>query len=619
MRRILVLISATVCFSLQLSQAQTVLDTNYQISQIMQTTRPIGLAFDSNGDLIVANAQQPPRKLTRVQLSNGSYASDSVIITFNGNDHRPEFITTDPNDNIYFGRPDFDNGDLYRLTPSLNIDTIYHASNQELDDPRGHAFDANGDLFVAINVHPNGDGFISKFTMNSNYQVVSQIIHFIDSFPSNVMDLKFAPNGDLYVASDETVSQIKFDGQGNVQSVDYDFVDIPVTSSGGSFSAGLAIDDDGSMYVTHLYTSQSTAGKIYSFDTLGNISLFAQGFNQPRDIIFDDEHRMYVSDFMGGKIYVIEPIIGPIVVSLQGTDVDCHGSASGSIVASSAGGSGNHGYVWNTGDTTATISSLFAGTYTVTVTDGNGNTVVDSLMINEPDALTDSIDSQDEVCLNDGNGSASVTASGGTAPYTYLWSTGSSDSTISGLLPGTYTVTITDANGCTTTDQAVIGTEFNTLPQPDLGPDTLVTGQAAYVLDPGAFASYQWQDGSTGSTFSATASGTYWVVVTDDNGCSNTDSVTLTIWPLGVEHITESSFNVYPNPASQMLVVERTQGSLNQLYVRMFDETGREVSTLRSRRSTITSIDVSNLSNGIYFVEVVDGTRVENIKVIVQH
>src|SRR5690606_25274181 len=108
-------------------------------------------------------------------------------------------------------------------------------------------------------------------------------------------------------------------------------------------------------------------------------------------------------------------------------------------------------YLWNNGETTPTISGLVAGNYSVGITDANGCTVSQSFNITQPTALTASTSQSNIACNGEDTGVASITVSGGVAPYTYLWSNGETTAAITGLTAGTYTVDVTDANGCTLT------------------------------------------------------------------------------------------------------------------------------------------------------------------------
>ena len=124
--------------------------------------------------------------------------------------------------------------------------------------------------------------------------------------------------------------------------------------------------------------------------------------------------------------------------------------------ANAFGGVAPYSYAWNNGASTQTITGLTVGTYSVVVTDSEGCTTSCSVTIHPSSTPSCWASSTDTSCGMP-NGSASVTASGGVAPYTYLWSNGSVNSAITGLASGTYTVTVTDSQGCTTTCSTTVG------------------------------------------------------------------------------------------------------------------------------------------------------------------
>ena len=302
LRSFLVLFTLTA--HLELVTAQISIPTGYLLHSISSTNSPIGMSFDANDKLLVANVQSPPRKITSFTLINGLYSSDSIVVNFNGNDHRPEFIALDGADNIYFARPDNNDGNLYRLTSNSTIENVYLANIGDLDDPRGMVFNDQGDLFVANNAYPNQDSYVSKFSFNTAHQLISQNLQFISGITSLVQDLTFAPNGDLFIAGGSSIARVQFDNNGNLQSVDQNFILFPSTPS--SRLVGIAVDIDGDMFVSQMNTASADSGKIFSFDTLGNYSVFASGFNQPRKLIFDSDNRLYVADYAENMIYMIE-------------------------------------------------------------------------------------------------------------------------------------------------------------------------------------------------------------------------------------------------------------------------------------------------------------------------
>ncbi len=133
------------------------------------------------------------------------------------------------------------------------------------------------------------------------------------------------------------------------------------------------------------------------------------------------------------------------------SNVLCNGGNTG-IISVVATGNAPFTYNWSNSGTTATLNNLISGTYSVTVTNANGCIKTASATVSEPTALVLSTPSVTNNICNGGNtGSASVTASGGTSPYTYAWSNGATTANATGLRAGTYTLTVKDANGCTKT------------------------------------------------------------------------------------------------------------------------------------------------------------------------
>jgi large repetitive protein len=153
-------------------------------------------------------------------------------------------------------------------------------------------------------------------------------------------------------------------------------------------------------------------------------------------------------------------IADQLLVILNATDATCFGSDNGSLTATVNGGSGDFSYEWNTTpvQTTATASGLEAGIYSVTVTDNVAGCSTElSGAISEPTAFEVDYEVTDATCITCTDGSVIITVTGGTDPYEYEWSNQQTESTITDLLPGDYTVTITDANGCTLVEVVEVG------------------------------------------------------------------------------------------------------------------------------------------------------------------
>lgn len=132
--------------------------------------------------------------------------------------------------------------------------------------------------------------------------------------------------------------------------------------------------------------------------------------------------------------------------------VKCHGQATGGVYVTVTGGNGNYTYLWSNGAVTADLAGVGAGTYTGTITDGNGCTysIPTGITISEPSSITVTAIVNNEI-QNGNSGAINVTVNGGITPYIFSWDNGSVTEDISGLSAGTYQVTVTDRNGCTAT------------------------------------------------------------------------------------------------------------------------------------------------------------------------
>lgn len=221
-------------------------------------------------------------------------------------------------------------------------------------------------------------------------------------------------------------------------------------------------------------------------------------------------------------------------VTTSRTDVSCFGGSNGSATVTVSGASGPYFYSWSpSGGTAATATGLTAGTYTVTITDANTCQTTRSFTILQPAALAASTSVTNVSCNGGANGTATVVASGGTAPYSYAWSpSGGTNATATGLVAGTYTVTITDANGCQTTKTATVTQPpaMNaSTSKTDVSCNGGANGTASIVVSGGAAPySYSWAPmGGTAATATGLPAGTYTVTVTDNNSCQTTRTVTI--------------------------------------------------------------------------------------------
>ena len=155
-----------------------------------------------------------------------------------------------------------------------------------------------------------------------------------------------------------------------------------------------------------------------------------------------------------GTYVVTEPLA--ITLSLSSVDASCYGYNDGSATVVAAGGTTPYSYSWGADGTTSTITELYAGTYSVVVTDANGCTATGFVIVNEPLELILSIAGTNPSYAGASDGSADLSVSGGTPSYVYYWDIGSSSEDISGLSAGTYCVSVYDVNQCVGTGCVIL-------------------------------------------------------------------------------------------------------------------------------------------------------------------
>jgi predicted transcriptional regulator len=188
---------------------------------------------------------------------------------------------------------------------------------------------------------------------------------------------------------------------------------------------------------------------------------------------------------------------------------------------------GGTSYLWNIGSTTAsiTVNPSTTTTYSVTVSDSNGCSAEDSVTVNVNPIPNADAGADDTICNGD---NAVLTASGG---ISYVWDNGAVTDviTVSPTATTTYTVTVTDVNGCTDNDSVTVN--VNPLPIADAGIDQTICIVSSTILNASGGVGYVWDTGETTAsiTVSPVATTTYFVTVTDANGCTDDDSVTVTV------------------------------------------------------------------------------------------
>jgi uncharacterized repeat protein (TIGR01451 family) len=276
----------------------------------------------------------------------------------------------------------------------------------------------------------------------------------------------------------------------------------------------------GSAPYTYLWSTGATTASI-SVTAPGTYSLTVTGANGCQDT---------------KEITITQDIAAPAVgIGATATELTC-AVQSATLTANVTGGTGPFTYAWSTGASTASIPVNAPGTYSVTVTGANGCQDTDDIVITQDIAAPSvTATAQPSVLTCDVvTSTLSAAVTGGTGPFTYAWSTGSTDQSIVVDAPGIYTVTVTGANGCQDTDQVVV-TQNIAPPSVEIGasateltcalPTATLTANVTGGTGPYAYA---WSTGETGESIVVDAPGTYSVTVTGANGCSGRDDITIT-------------------------------------------------------------------------------------------
>ena len=320
------------------------------------------------------------------------------------------------------------------------------------------------------------------------------------------------------------------------------------------------------------------------------------------DSLYAGTYTVEVTDSNGCIINDTAIITEPVAIttSLSATDVSCFNGSDGAIDLTVSGGAPPYTYLWSdiNSSTSQDVNLLSANTYYVTITDSCGGSASDSIVINEPALLAISISATDVTCYGGGDGTATATPSGGTAPYNYMWNNGQTDSAAVGLFHGFHAVNVFDVNGCIASNNitvnepsvlsfSIIGTDAGCYGGADGAADLTISGGTAPY-------SFLWDDpaASTTEDISTLTAGTYNVVITDSCGFAVFDNVIISEPPAPGSSIVKSDISCNGNNDGSVTLTA-TGGTLPYTY--LWDDPGSS-----------NTKDLSNLGAGTYVVNITD-------------
>ena len=315
-------------------------------------------------------------------------------------------------------------------------------------------------------------------------------------------------------------------------------------------------------------------------------------------------YSVQITDANGCQVNYSATISQPIApLSLTGlvTPIPCFGQSNGAVNIAVSGGTTPYTYSWNNGlYTTQNISSLVAGTYQVVASDSNACTISKSFVVTQPQGpLVLSETHTDAGCL--GPGTIDLTVSGGSTPYSYFWSNLTANQDITNASAGTYQVNVEDASGCADSlTVQIIDLSVPIVPTL-LASNILCLGDSTGSVDltiTGGVApfEYLWSNGDTTQDVSALPAGSYAVQITDANGCSAEDSVTLT-QPLSLMSLSETHTDAN--------CLDTIAGAID------LSVTGGTPGYTYLWNNGAVTQDITGLQNGLYVVTVADANGCE--------
>jgi gliding motility-associated-like protein len=317
------------------------------------------------------------------------------------------------------------------------------------------------------------------------------------------------------------------------------------------------------------------------------------------------------------QVYNITQPAAALGITPSQTNVTCNAACNGTTTASTAGGTAPYTYVWTgSASTTATASALCPGNYTCTVTDKNNCSTSQAFTITQPGVLSIAALATNSTSCASATGSASVTVGGGNPAYTYSWvpapGGGQGSSNATGLGAGSYTLTVNDSKNCSQTYTVSIGTTNGPSAIPGAITNASCNGScngSASVNGSGGTGTltYSWSpSGGNASSASSLCAGAYVCHITDQNGCSVTQNISIT-QPAVITAGT-SSTNATCNASNGTASVSASGGTGTYTY------SWSSVNPIGSGQATA---NISGLSSGTYTILVTDGSNCQKTNTVV--
>ncbi|RLD39901.1 MAG: hypothetical protein DRI86_16225 [Bacteroidetes bacterium] len=315
------------------------------------------------------------------------------------------------------------------------------------------------------------------------------------------------------------------------------------------------------------------------------------------------------NNYNSGNVYILS-IHSELSVSIDKTNVLCYGDSTGIAIAKTIDTNPPYTYLWSNGSTNDTISNLPTGTYTVTVTNSLNTTNTSTTVIGQASPMVLNTTSGSSTCFGD-SVEISCQASGGLGIKMLHWDNSllSAEShMVAPFITTTYSVWAKDAFACIS-DTSFITVDVNLPPTPNLGADTVIFQTQTIVLNAGNYQSYIWNTGATSQSITVDGSNygygnqTYFVIVTDTNGCTGNDAITISIIN-GIENGSKlNPISTYPNPTKDILNID-FNNNIGLTTLEIFDIKGKLlISKKLNPKQEFLSLNIKELPVGSYIIK----------------
>jgi hypothetical protein len=470
------------------------------------------------------------------------------------------------------------------------------------------------------------------------------------------------------------ITQIRCSGQNNGEIVPtvtggttpytYAWSNSATTSSISGLAPGaysVTVHDAGALTATGSWTITEPAvldvtgvatGVSCKYDCDGYINITPSGGTAPYTYLWDDSppsgsqnisglcagfYSVTITDAKGCITNGGWTVTSPDDIMWMGlpTQVSCFGYANGSITTVSvSGGTPPYTYLWSNGAITADISGLTAGMYYATISDAHNCDTRPSILVQEPEVLALTPAPVDASCPTGADGKVILGVSGGTPAYNFLWSNGATTQDITGLNPGTYLVTVTDANGCSNTTSGVVGQVAGICDNISVSGDVygpvcynaVVTITVAGGDPPTTFVVKQPLGDAL---FYAGHSILFKPGTKVEQGAKMLGKITTSYCPTGGKeaiaagqedtpgNLSLNGFTLYPNPTNgNFTLVQKGDHAYGTVKVEVYSMSGERIMTEQMVGEKKHEFRFSDIPAGLYFVRVVADDYVETIKLI---